>query len=211
MAEPTYEDYLWTAGRGEFSSFCLTYYPGRRVTNIVPELPIIEEYGVIDYNEIVDLTYVQYEEWDPANQLVGLIDHGNAAIMLEANGFAGSDPRIAAPLSVNGQQVVSYHYSDGNVSNSLSEFSDGRMIRHMYPEDRVDDAWADTAERLASLISMMIKVGFDELTRPTEYPAKHRHNRAATFALMERLTGIVVEPSVFDLARYTAVRVHLAS
>lgn len=203
---PTYEDYLWTESggtAGEFQAFCLALVENADVEEVAAELPVIEDLGEMGFPE--GLRFRSYDDWNEQRLLVGLVQMGSWTAMFEVNGFAGITAELMTPLS-KGRQIVSHHYSDGNGSGSFRLYEDGRLTANFNPTRGIYDLQARDPETLTSLMQAS---GFDQA--PVDHPLEGRqHNRAATFALMERLTGVRLEPRTIADARFAVVRVALS-
>lgn len=203
---PTYEDYLWTEGggtAGEFQAFCLALVENADVEEVTAQLPIIEELGEMGFPE--ELRFRSYDDWNEQRLLVGLFQMGSSTAMYEVNGFAGITAELMIPLS-KGRRVVSHHYSDATGRGSFRLYEDGRTTANFGTSLGIYDLQADDPETLTSLMQAS---GFDQA--PTDHPLEGRqHNRAAAFALMERLTGARLEPRTIADARFAVVRVALS-
>ncbi|OUC75816.1 DUF6461 domain-containing protein [Gordonia lacunae] len=203
---PTYEDYLWTEGggtAGEFQAFCLALVENADVEEVATQLPVIEDLGVMGFPG--ELRFRSYDDWNEKRLLVGLFQMGSWTAMFEVNGFAGMTAELMIPLS-KGRRIVSHHYSDGNGSGSFRLYEDGRLTANFNPTRGIYDLQARDRETLTSLMQAS---GFDQA--PVDHPLEGRqHNRAATLALMERLTGVRLEPRTIADARFAVVRVALS-
>ncbi|QTI69784.1 DUF6461 domain-containing protein [Gordonia polyisoprenivorans] len=204
----TYEDYLWTENAGtagEFQAFCLSLVENANVDDVLAQLPVIEDLGSMNFRE--ELRFRSYDDWDPERSLVGLFQHDSWTVLFEVNGFAGVTPQIALPLS-NGRRIVSHYYSDGNGSGTFKIYEDGRLAASFEPTLGIVDLWTDEPNMSTTLSTLMRKSGFDQA--PNDHLLDGRkHNRAATFALMERLTGVQLQPTAIADATFTFVRVQL--
>lgn len=118
--QPTYRDYLWTepggGHAGAFDSFCLAFIEDADIAEIIAQLPVIEEVGVLTFPD--ELRFRSYDDWNEAELLVGLLQIDSWTAMFEVNGFAGITPQIVLPLSA-GRRIVSHHFSDGNGHGSF--------------------------------------------------------------------------------------------
>ncbi|RPA65645.1 hypothetical protein EF294_02495 [Gordonia oryzae] len=202
---PTYDDYLWTENggtAGEFQAFCLTLIQDAQVDDVIAKLPVIEELGSTNFRD--DLRFRSYDNWDPEKLLAGLFQIESWTAMFEVNGFAGTTPQIAGPLS-QGRRVVCHHYSDGNGTGSFFIYENGRLTANFEPLLGPADLQADNP---STLTTMMRESGFDQAPTDHELNGK-QHNRAAAFALTERLTGVHLEPQTIAEATFTVVRVQM--
>lgn len=204
----TYEDYLWTedAGTaGEFQAFCLALVEDANVDDVIVQLPLIADLGPMNFRE--ELRFRSYDNWDPERLLVGLLQLDSWTALFEVNGFVGVTAQIVLPMS-RGRRIVSHHYSDGNGSGTFKIYEDGRLAASFEPTVGIVDLWTDDPEMSTTLATMMRESGFDQA--PDDHlQAGRQHNRAAAFALMERLTGVRLEPTTIADATFTVVRVQV--
>lgn len=203
---PPYEDYLWTEGggtAGEFQAFCLALVENSDVDEVAAQLPVIEDLGEMGFSG--ELRFRSYDDWNENRLLVGLVQMGSWTAMFEVNGFAGMTAELMIPLS-RGRRVVSHYYSDATGRGSFHLYEDGRLTANFGTSLGIYDLHADAPETLTSLMQAS---GFDQA--PADHPMDGRqYNRAAAFALMERLTGVRLEPRTIADARFAVVRVALS-
>lgn len=204
---PTYEDYLWTengGSQGEFGSFCLTLIENANVTDVFAELPVVEELGSMTFSN--ELLFRSYDDWDGQRLLVGLVQVGSWTVMYEVNGFAGVVPGIVRPLS-KGRRIIVHHYSDANFSQRFSIYEDGQSVANFSPSIGIDDLQSDP-DLSNSLTTLMQESGFGQ--SPDDEPeGEGQYNRAAAFALTERLTGVRLTPETIAGATFTVVRIRV--
>lgn len=115
------------------------------------------------------------------------------ALMVEINGWLGSDPAVLVPLSA-GTTIVS-HYRNVNALDQFTWVEDGSIrvrFEPLFPTVRSGAAPADI--ELA-----MRAVGFDLSEGEDRRIEGHT---AAAFALAEHLTGIRVTPDLLDESSY---------
>jgi hypothetical protein len=204
MGRATYEDYLWTERSGAFQSFGLALVQDSNVDDIRAQLPVIEDSGTLSFP---DLHEHSYRDWDPDKLLVGLLQIDSWTAMYEVNGFVGITPQIVMPMS-KGRRIVSHHYSDGNLSHSFNLYENGRFTARVDPGIGIADLWAANPDMLSTLTSLMQEIGFDQA--PHDDPVDgHLHDRAAAFALTDRLAGVQLEPRTIAGATFSVVRVQV--
>ncbi|MDV7137203.1 DUF6461 domain-containing protein [Williamsia muralis] len=131
------------------------------------------------------------------SHLVGLFQHGDWVIIYEDNGYVGASPRLMQPLSA-GREVVAH------VGSEVSNF--------FWFLDGMDRTWFETlfASRRHGtapddLVPIMRQIGGFEL----DHNGDHRefHDREATFALCDSLTGLRLTPQLLRAATFTVAEV----
>ncbi|MBA4020918.1 MAG: hypothetical protein C0482_01000 [Gordonia sp.] len=202
-----YEDYFWTedgGADGEFQAFCLALVEDADVEEVVAQLPVIEDLGAMGHRELQTRSY---DDWNQDDRLlVGLVQIGSWAAIFEVNGYAGVTGRLMIPLS-KGRRVVSHHYSDGNGHGSFMLYEDGRLTANFEPLFGLADLQADDPNTITAL---MRESGFDQAPKDHALEGQ-QHNRAAAFALAERLTGVRLEPHTISEGTFSVLRVQMPS
>ena len=199
----TYDDYLWAERSAAFHSFCLALVKDSKVGDIIGQLPVIEDLGSLSFSELHERSY---RDWDSDRLLVGLLQIDSWTAMYEINGFVGITPEIVMPMS-KGRQIISHHYSDGNLSHSFNLYEDGRFTARVDPGIGIADLWAADPDMLSTLTSMMRESGFDQTVQ--DNPDGQQHDRAAAFALTERMTGVQLQPHTIADATFSVVRIQM--
>ena len=198
MGDVTYRDYAWTKKTPDlFYAFCLTYISNATVSDVIAALPTVGRPEECDVRSLISRSVQSWDEIGDDNLLVGVFQHGDWVIMYEHNGYVGASPRLMQPLSA-GREVVAH------VGSEVSNF--------FWFLDGMDRTWFETlfaSQRQGTapddLVPIMRQIGGFELDQnegPTEL-----HDREATFALCDTLTGLRLTPQLLRAATFTLVEV----
>lgn len=205
------DKYTWFEDRYPSLSeaFCLTLARGLR-----PE----ELLGSLDARLIGDLQGVEaleepaYSQWSEAlansgdggggnadsRMFIGVTEVGGWTLAFEPNGFIGVTDQTMLPISTD-TRIVS-HFRNVNAVGRCTWYEDGQVrtsFDPLFPSDRYGG-------EPDALIDAMVRAGFDP-----NYPGDNHDGEfddsgpspiAATFALVEELTGIQLTGSLLDEA-----------
>jgi hypothetical protein len=120
------------------------------------------------------------DEYQTLASLVWAVPVGDWTLAVEEIGWQGSNPAVAAALSV-GTKVVSYYWSV-NADMTFTVAEDGAIVRQFDPLLEYDE---DGVARRGM-----------PLPEEGGLPFGLNGARQASFALMERLTGVSVQPEL---------------
>ncbi|MFC8229524.1 DUF6461 domain-containing protein [Streptomyces sp. NPDC057287] len=147
---------------------------------------------------VAELSGPTYEAWDSDGQFVGISPVGEWSLMVEYNGFLGTETRAMLPLSRD-RTVVS-HFRNVNAVDHFYRYEDGATRLHfepLFPYHR-DGTHPD------ELVLDMRESGFD---LSDEDDRSYEAHTEAAFALAERITGVRLTPELFATAEFTCGRV----
>ncbi|WP_240330595.1 DUF6461 domain-containing protein [Streptomyces sp. CB09001] len=199
--EADYTDVFGTDDDFE-ESHCFTYVqtvPPEELLGELKALPVTAGTAVTGLSALREWTIELYRLKDHVFeevQPVGVVPVGDWTLMVEYNGFLGTEPEVMLPVT-RGRTVVS-HMANVSPVGPFCWYADG-SVRMSYDED----PYCREGSHPDDLLDIMRKVGFGPMEDPDADEDEVKSLTPAKFALAHHVTGVRLTRRLLETAEFT--------